>query len=85
MLVGTHEFILSDFRKLLKRQISQRLGSGPADADPIKTHPFFKHISWADVISRKLDPPFKPVLASDVSFRRNSGKKVMLSPFSGRR
>jgi len=52
-------------KKLLKRQISQRLGSGPADADPIKTHPFFKHISWADVISRKLDPPFKPVLASD--------------------
>ena len=54
------------YRKLLKRQISQRLGSGPADADPIKTHPFFKHISWADVISRKLDPPFKPVLTSDV-------------------
>merc|ERR1719284_1614568 len=52
-------------KKLLKRQISQRLGSGPADADPIKTHPFFKHISWADVISRKLEPPFKPVLASD--------------------
>ena len=74
MLVVTHEFIHSDFRKLLKRQISQRLGSGPADADPIKTHPFFKHISWADVISRKLDPPFKPVLASDVSFGRNSEK-----------
>jgi len=52
-------------KKLLKRQISQRLGSGAADADPIKTHPFFKHIKWADVISRKLDPPFKPVLASD--------------------
>ena len=50
----------------MKRQISQRLGSGAADADPIKVHPFFKHISWADVISRKLDPPFKPVLASDV-------------------
>lgn len=50
----------------MKRQISQRLGSGPADADPIKSHPFFKHISWADVISRKLEPPFKPVLASDV-------------------
>ena len=49
----------------MKRQISQRLGSGAADADPIKTHPFFKHIKWADVISRKLDPPFKPVLASD--------------------
>ena len=81
MLVGTPEVIHSDFRKLLKRQISQRLGSGPADADPIKTHPFFKHISWADVISRKLDPPFKPVLASDVSFGRNSEKSHAFSFF----
>jgi len=52
-------------RRLLKRQISQRLGSGHADADPIKAHPFFKHINWADVIARKLDPPFRPVLASE--------------------
>jgi len=52
-------------RKLLKRSICQRLGNGPADADPIKSHPFFKHIKWADVIARKLDPPFKPVLASE--------------------
>jgi p70 ribosomal S6 kinase len=52
-------------RKLLKRQIGQRLGSGPADADPIKAHPFFKHIRWVDVISRKLDPPSKPVLTGD--------------------
>jgi len=52
-------------KKLLKRQISQRLGSGPGDADPIKTHTFFRHIAWADVISRRLDPPFKPVLTSE--------------------
>jgi len=51
-------------RRLLKRQISQRLGSGPLDADPIKTHPFFKHINWADVIARKLEPPFNPPLLS---------------------
>ena len=58
-------FIFFICRKLLKRQISQRLGSGPGDADPIKTHTFFRHIAWADVISRRLDPPFKPVLASE--------------------
>ena len=58
-------FIFLICRKLLKRQISQRLGSGPGDADPIKTHTFFRHIAWADVISRRLDPPFKPVLASE--------------------
>jgi len=52
-------------RRLLTRQIAQRFGSGPADADPIKAHPFFKNITWADVIARRLEPPFKPMLASD--------------------
>ena len=51
-------------RKLLKRQVSQRLGSGPEDAEQIMNHNFFKHINWQDVISRKLDPPFKPSLKS---------------------
>jgi len=52
-------------KKLLKRQINLRLGSGLADAEPIKCHPFFKHINWADVIGKKLDPPFRPVLTSE--------------------
>lgn len=52
-------------RKFLKRQVSGRLGSGPADADAIKAHLFFKHMDWADVINRKLEPPFKPALSSD--------------------
>nr|CAD7593777.1 unnamed protein product [Timema genevievae] len=51
-------------RKLLKRQVSQRLGSALGDGEAIKVHPFFKHISWADVVSRKLEPPFKPSLVS---------------------
>ena len=80
-----NEFNHLFIRKLLKRQISQRLGSGPADADPIKTHPFFKHISWADVISRKLDPPFKPVLTSDVSPGHYPVASSHSSSFSGRR
>ncbi|XP_043213337.1 ribosomal protein S6 kinase beta-1-like [Amphibalanus amphitrite] len=52
-------------RKLLKRQEKQRLGSGPEDADPIKTHPFFKNTNWADVANRQLEPPFKPSLTSE--------------------
>ncbi|XP_060832844.1 ribosomal protein S6 kinase beta-1-like [Bombus pascuorum] len=51
-------------RKLLKRQVSQRLGSGPDDAEQIMNHNFFKHIKWQDVISRKLEPPFKPSVKS---------------------
>lgn len=52
-------------RKLLKRQVVQRLGSGPSDGEAIKIHPFFKLISWADVLGRKLEPPFKPALAGE--------------------
>lgn len=51
-------------RKLLKRQVGQRLGAGTNDAEQIINHNFFKHIHWHDVISKKLEPPFKPLLKS---------------------
>lgn len=50
---------------IFQRQVAQRLGSAPADAEAIKNHHFFKHICWHDVIARKLEPPFKPTLASE--------------------
>jgi p70 ribosomal S6 kinase len=52
-------------RKLLKRQVTQRLGSGPDDATPIKCHSFFRHVNWDDVLAQKVEPPFKPILTSD--------------------
>ena len=51
-------------RKLLKRQVCYRLGSGPEDANAIKAHRFFKGLNWADIILRKLTPPIKPALVS---------------------
>ncbi|XP_011874003.1 PREDICTED: ribosomal protein S6 kinase beta-1-like isoform X2 [Vollenhovia emeryi] len=62
--------VAQDFiRKLLRRQVAQRLGSSQADGEEVKAHKFFKHINWNDVISRQLEPPFKPQLSSkeDVS------------------
>ncbi|KAH0561876.1 ribosomal protein S6 kinase beta-1-like [Cotesia glomerata] len=52
-------------RKLLKRQVHQRLGSGSGDAEQVKNHIFFRHINWNDVIQRKLKVPFKPTLTSE--------------------
>ncbi|XP_020282340.1 ribosomal protein S6 kinase beta-1-like [Pseudomyrmex gracilis] len=52
-------------RKLLKRQVAQRLGSSSSDGEQVKAHRFFKHINWNDVLSRKLEPPFKPKLSSE--------------------
>lgn len=42
--------------------MSQRLGSGPEDAEAIRSHDFFKHVNWEDVLARRLEPPIKPIL-----------------------
>ncbi|XP_050073063.1 ribosomal protein S6 kinase beta-2 [Anopheles maculipalpis] len=52
-------------RRLMKRQVSQRLGSGPTDGQAVRAHPFFKNVNWDDVVKRRLDPPIKPVLVSE--------------------
>uniref|UniRef100_A0A182PZZ2 Ribosomal protein S6 kinase n=1 Tax=Anopheles farauti TaxID=69004 RepID=A0A182PZZ2_9DIPT len=52
-------------RRLMKRQVQQRLGSGPTDGQAVRAHPFFKNVNWDDVVKRRLDPPIKPVLASE--------------------
>jgi len=41
------------------------LGSTQSDGEEVKTHKFFKHINWNDVISRQLEPPFRPKLSSE--------------------
>lgn len=51
-------------RRLMKRQVSQRLGAGANDGAAIRSHPFFKHVHWPDVIGRRLEPPIKPALVS---------------------
>ncbi|XP_053664839.1 ribosomal protein S6 kinase beta-2 [Anopheles marshallii] len=52
-------------RRLMKRQVSQRLGSGPTDGQAVRAHPFFKNVNWDDVVKRRLDPPIKPMLSSE--------------------
>ena len=49
--------------KLLNRDPTQRLGSGPSDAEEIKEHKFFKEINWNDVLKKKMIPP-KPRMKS---------------------
>lgn len=46
--------------KLLTRDPSKRLGSGKADAEEIKRHPFFKDVNWDDVMGKKIPPPYFP-------------------------
>jgi len=45
---------------LLQRDVGKRFGSGPKDADEIKSHPFFGNLNWKDCEQRKIIPTFKP-------------------------
>lgn len=49
--------------KLLERNPTKRLGSGPTDANEIRSHTFFREINWKDLREKKLTPPFKPTVS----------------------
>lgn len=50
---------------LLNRDPAQRLGVN--GAQDIKNHPFFaKHIDWKRLVAKKIQPPFKPAVASAI-------------------
>ncbi|KAH9094702.1 hypothetical protein LEN26_018106 [Aphanomyces euteiches] len=51
---------VSLIRGLLTRDPMQRLGSGPRGADEVLTHPFFNSIDWADLLAKRIPPPFNP-------------------------
>jgi len=52
-------------KKLLKKKPSQRYGSGPDDAFPLKNHPFFRQYNWENVYNRMYEPPYKPTLKNE--------------------
>lgn len=67
--------------KLLKLKIENRLGFGPEDAKGIKSHRFFSAVKWDDVINRRTEPPFKPVLRSEDDFSNFDEVFTMKPPF----
>lgn len=67
-------------RKLLKRHISARLGSGPEDATRIKKHPFFRHVKWDDVIARKGEPPITPAVVNEEDVSQFDSKFTKQTP-----
>lgn len=54
---------------LLRKDPKQRLGGGPGDAHEVMQHRFFAGIDWLDVVQRKLVPPFRPQVTSEVDTR----------------
>jgi serum/glucocorticoid-regulated kinase 2 len=51
--------------QLLNRDPKKRLGSKD-DVEDIKSHPFFKELSWSKMLKKEIEVPYKPkVKASD--------------------
>lgn len=67
-------------KKLLKKNVHERLGSGPEDGDPIKASAFFRHINWEDVLNRKLEPPFMPTLSDETDVSQFDSKFTRQTP-----
>ncbi|KAH9942916.1 hypothetical protein B0H21DRAFT_749515 [Amylocystis lapponica] len=53
---------VSVLQKLLTRDPARRLGSGKADAEEIKRHPFFKDVNFDDVMAKRIPPPYFPTI-----------------------
>jgi hypothetical protein len=66
--------------KLLVVDVNRRLGSGPSDAEAIKSHPFFRSTNWEQVLNRKADPPFRPTLTSDTDVSQFDPKFTQENP-----
>ncbi|KAF7254892.1 hypothetical protein EG68_08507 [Paragonimus skrjabini miyazakii] len=56
-------------RRLMRRNVNQRLGSSSEDAAEVRRQPFFRNLDFAALLEQKLPPPFTPVVtnAEDVS------------------
>ena len=50
--------------QLLTRDPARRLGSGKEDAEEIKRQPFFKDVSFDDVMNKRIPPPYFPKIVS---------------------
>lgn len=51
-------------QQLLRKNPDKRLGSSERDAEDVKKQAFFRQVNWADLLARKVKPPFTPVVVS---------------------
>ncbi|KAJ1172873.1 hypothetical protein NDU88_004715 [Pleurodeles waltl] len=49
-------------RRLLRRNPKRRLGSSERDAEDVKKQSFFRNMDWEALLSKRLKPPFVPVI-----------------------
>lgn len=52
-------------KHLLEQDLTKRYGNLKGGAKDIKDHRFFKDIKWADLLNRKIPPPYLPPVKND--------------------
>ena len=66
--------------KLLERTPSQRLGSGPTDAQEIMAHSWYKDMKWDDLYNKKVTPPFVPTVSSQTDTSNFNDEYTSVTP-----
>lgn len=52
-------------KHLLQADLSKRYGNLKNASQDVKNHRFFDIINWKNLLSKKIDPPYKPVVKSE--------------------
>ena len=50
---------------LLQKNPKKRLGSSSEDFEEIKQHVFFQSIDWDDLLAKRIEPPFNPMVRDE--------------------
>lgn len=62
------------------RNPQHRLGSGEADAQEIKSHPFFTDMPWEDLEAGKLPPPWVPTVMGSLDTSQFDQEFTSMAP-----
>ncbi|XP_028409650.1 ribosomal protein S6 kinase alpha-5-like isoform X2 [Dendronephthya gigantea] len=66
--------------RLLAKNPSRRIGSGPTGANEIKKHSFFKKLDWTSVYERKVPAPFVPHINDEMDVSNFSAEFTGMTP-----
>jgi len=51
---------------LFKKEPDKRLGGGFADAEEIKSHPWFENVNWEAYLNKELKAPYLPIIKNEL-------------------
>ena len=71
---------MPDCFQLLRKNPDRSLGASEKDAEDVKKQAFFRNVSWDDLLSRKIKPPFVPTIVRSFTLTELE-QTLNVSPF----